>query len=240
MYKHQGILFMDIETVPLVWDYEELSDRMKTEWTKKSKNIKIENEEHPTAERLFLEKSGVYSEFAKVVCIGFGSFQLQNDVWKMRLKSIAADDEKELLKSFAEVVNRFVTFNPQMSFCGHNIKEFDLPFLCRRMLINCLPIPDVMNLSGKKPWENPHQDTLELWKFGDYKNYTSLALLAEVLGIPSPKDDIDGSMVSQVYYEEHNLPRIARYCLQDVATAARVYMRLKGQPCDFETVYVDE
>ena len=101
---------------------------MKTEWTKKSKNIKIENEEHPTTERLFLEKSGVYSEFAKVVCIGFGSFQLQNDVWKMRLKSIAADDEKELLKSFAEVVNRFVTFNPQMSFCGHNIKEFDLPF----------------------------------------------------------------------------------------------------------------
>lgn len=240
MQHHQHIMFMDIETVPVVQDYHSLSERMQLEWEKKSRFLKKEAAEDMTYAKLFEDKAGVYSEFAKVVCIGFGSLQHTDGEWRMRLKSIALDDETQLLAEFSEVVARFMAYNGQMVFCGHNIKEFDLPFLCRRMLINSLPIPASMNLSGKKPWENPHLDTLEQWKFGDFKNYTSLALLAEILGIPSPKDDIDGSMVADVYYKEKNLPRIARYCLQDVATSARVFLRLRGENTEFETVFVDE
>lgn len=240
MQHHQHIMFMDIETVPLVREYGSLSERMQLEWEKKSKFLKRDGDTDASYPELFADRAGVFSEFAKVVCIGFGSLHHTDGHWRMRLKTIALDDEAKLLAEFADVVSRFTAYNSQMVFCGHNIKEFDIPFLCRRMLINGVPLPPVMNLGGKKPWENPHIDTLEMWKFGDYKNYTSLALLAEVLGIPSPKDDIDGSMVADVYYNQNDLPRIARYCLQDVATSARVYLKLKGELPDFETVFVDE
>lgn len=240
MQHHQHIMFMDIETVPLVPDYSTLSERMQVEWKKKCKFLKKEAEEGTPYAELFRDRAGVFSEFAKVICIGFGSLHHADGQWRMRLKSIAMDDEQLLLAEFADVVARFVAYNSQMVFCGHNIREFDIPFLYRRMLINGVPLPPVMSLSGKKPWENPHLDTLEMWKFGDYKNYTSLALLAEVMGIPSPKNDIDGSMVADVYYNQKDLPRIARYCLQDVATAARVYLRLRGEEDIFEQVFVDE
>ncbi|MCB0700257.1 MAG: ribonuclease H-like domain-containing protein [Chitinophagales bacterium] len=239
MQPHQHILFFDIETVPLTDDYDMLSERMHIEWEKKAKFLQRGDEEQEPG-KLFEEKAGVFAEFAKVVCICFGSFQFQDGAWKMRMKALVNDDENLLLREFADVVNRFHAYNQQMAFCGHNIKEFDVPFLCRRMLINHIPIPDVMNLSGKKPWENPNIDTLELWKFGDYKNYTSLALLAEIMGIPSPKSDIDGSMVASVYYKDKDLPRIAKYCLQDVVTSARVYLRLKGLSSEFETVTVED
>lgn len=237
---HQHIMFMDIETVPLVQDYDTLSERMQLEWQKKAKFLARDVEGEPDHGALFSDRAGVFAEFARVVCIGFGSLHFMEDKWHLRLKSIAGDDEQKLLAEFADVVARFMQYNSRMAFCGHNIKEFDVPFLCRRMLVNHVPIPQVMNLAGKKPWENPHIDTLELWKFGDYKNYTSLALLAEILGIPSPKDDIDGSMVADVFYNENNLERISKYCLQDVATSAKVYLRLKGVSLDFETTFVDE
>lgn len=240
MQQHQHIMFMDIETVPLVQDYAVLSDRMQAEWEKKCRFLKREGGDDADPATLFGDRAGVFSEFARVVCIGFGSLSHNDGHWRMRLKSLATGDEKKLLYDFSEVVARFMAYNSQMVFCGHNIKEFDIPFLCRRMLINGVPLPPVMNLSGKKPWENPHIDTLEMWKFGDYKNYTSLSLLAEVLGIPSPKSDIDGSMVAHVYYHEEDLPRIARYCLQDVVTAARVYLKLRGEEDEFEQVFVDD
>lgn len=240
MQHHQHIMFMDIETVPVTNDYNTLSERMQVEWQKKSKFLTRDMEGPIDFAELFSDKAGVYSEFAKVVSIGFGSLHFIDDKWRMRLKAITDTDEQKVLQEFAEVVDRFTAYNNRMVFCGHNIKEFDIPFLCRRMLINNITIPQVMNLSGKKPWENPHIDTLELWKFGDYKNYTSLALLAEVFGIPSPKDDIDGSMVADVFYKEQDLPRISKYCLQDVATSARVYMKLKGESYDFETTFVTD
>lgn len=238
MQHAQHLFFLDIETVPVTDDFSRLSERMQIEWGKKSKLISKDNNDADPA-LSFAGRAGVYSEFAKVVCIGFGSLHHTDGQWNMRLKALYGDDEKAVLTDFADMVNRFCAYSPQMMFCGHNIKEFDIPFLCRRMLINDVTIPAVMNMSGKKPWDNPHQDTLELWKFGDFKNYTSLALLAEVLGIPSPKEDIDGSMVAEVYYREHNLQRIASYCLLDVATSARVYLRLKDMPIHFETVLVD-
>lgn len=240
MQHHQHIMFMDIETVPLVKEHASLSETMQAEWRKKARFLNRNNEEEADFATLFSERAGVFSEFAKVVCIGFGSLHHIDGGWQMRLKALSGDDEKKLLSDFIEILVRFTQFNQTMVFCGHNIKEFDIPFLCRRMLINEIPLPAVMDLSGKKPWENPHIDTLELWKFGDYKNYTSLALLAEVLGIPSPKDDIDGSMVADVYYKENNLDRIAKYCLQDVATSAKVYLRLKGEPMDFATNFVTD
>lgn len=240
MQQYQHILFMDIETVPAVEEHAQLSEVMQKEWARKARFLKSDTVEDAGPDELFSEKAGVYAEFAKVVCIGFGSFQLVEGKWSLRLKALTNDNEKTLLKDFADMVDRFTNYNSRLAFCGHNIKEFDVPFLCRRILINDIPLPKVMQLSGMKPWENPHIDTLELWKFGDYKHYTSLSLLAEILGIPSPKDDMDGSMVGGVYYNDHDLPRIAKYCLQDVVTSAKVYLRLKSEHADFDTVFVDE
>jgi 3'-5' exonuclease len=241
MEQLKSILFVDIETVPLQPDYELLTEGLQKEWERKAKLLKISPEQLLTSSELFTERSGIFSEFAKVVCIGFGSLQLQDGVWKMRLKALANDDEKTLLQDFCVMLDSFTRFYPMLRFCGHNIKEFDIPFLCRRMIINAMPLPACMQLSGKKPWEISHIDTLEMWKFGDYKNYTSLSLLAEVLGIPSPKNDMDGSMVGKVYWQEHDLGRISKYCLQDVLTSARVYLRLSGiTNIDPEPVFLNE
>ena len=98
------------------------------------------------------------------------------------------------------------------------------------MIINSVSLPKSLNLFGKKPWEVQHIDTMNLWRFGDFKNYTSLKLLAEVLGIPSPKDDIDGSQVAQVFYKEKNINRIVNYCEKDVLTIAQVVLRFRNEP----------
>lgn len=241
MEQLNNIFFIDIETVPVVPDFNLLTPGLQEGWVKKSKFLRGNLGEIPEPSTAFIEKSGVYSEFAKVVCIGFGSLNHSIDGWKIRLKSIVNEDEKELLKDFCEVVSRFTAYHSDIRFCGHNIKEFDIPFICRRMLINGLGLPACLQLSGKKPWEISHLDTLELWRFGDYKHYTSLALLAEVLGIPSPKDDIDGSMVGEVFWKDKDLARIGEYCLKDVLTSAKVFLKLKGHnEIDIEPVYVTD
>lgn len=228
MEQLKGILFIDIETVPIVPDFSLLPDALQNEWARKSKFIKSPVDENASPAILFGEKAGIFSEFAKVVCIGFGNLQEQDNSLKMRLKALVNDDEKVLLKDFCEMIGRFTKHYKEIRFCGHNIKEFDIPFLCRRMIINDIPLPQCMQISGKKPWETSHLDTMEMWKFGDFKNFTALSLLATVLGIPSPKSDIDGSQVAGVYWNDKDLPRIGRYCLQDVLTTAKVYLRLKG------------
>jgi hypothetical protein len=224
----KNILFLDIETVPLVPGYDMLTEAMQKEWNRKAKFLKSSDGQPMDNALLFSDRAGIFSEFAKVVCISFGSFHKHDDFWRLRLKSIVNNDEKILLKDFCEVVTRFASRYTDLRFCGHNIKEFDIPFLCRRMIINDLGLPECMQLQGKKPWEISHLDTLEMWKFGDHKHFTALSLLAEVLGIPSPKDDMDGSMVGPVYWQEHDLPRIATYCMQDVLTSAKVFLKLSG------------
>ncbi|MBA3829068.1 MAG: 3'-5' exonuclease [Taibaiella sp.] len=237
--KH--ILFIDIETVPIAPAYELLPEAMQAEWNKKARFLKSSIDEDATPSMLFTEKAGIFSEFSKIVCIGFGSFHQEEKGWKLRLKSLINNDEKVLLNDFCTVLTRFADRYPNFVFCGHNIKEFDIPFICRRMIINNMGLPDCMQLNGKKPWQVPHLDTLELWKFGDYKHYTALSLLATVLGIPSPKSDIDGSQVGNVYWQDKDLERIARYCLQDVLTTAKVFLRLKEATEDFpEPVYVSD
>ncbi|MCD6011040.1 MAG: polymerase elongation subunit [Flavipsychrobacter sp.] len=222
------ILFIDIETVPIQPDYELLNTSMQTEWARKAKFVKSVTEGVTDPATLFSEKAGVFSEFAKIVCIGFGSLNNHDGTWKMRLKAIANDNEKILLEHFCETLAKFNSLYPDLKFCGHNIREFDIPFICRRMLINSIGLPPCLDISGKKPWEINHLDTMELWKFGDYKHFTPLSLLATIFGIPSPKSDIDGSMVSSVYWKDKDLARIAAYCLQDVYTTAKVFLKLKG------------
>ncbi len=215
-------LFIDIETVSAVGDYEVMPAALQGEWARKTRTKwGIEAD----AAEAFIEKAAIFSEFGKVVCISMGCFTEKDGDWTLHLRSFAGDDEKDLLERFCASIHKFAQRH-QPVFVGHNIKEFDLPYLSRRMIINGLGLPDCLRLQGKKPWEVPHIDTMQLWAFGDYKSYTRLALLAEVLGIPSPKDDISGEDVSRVYWQERDLPRIVRYCQKDVETTVRVFMRL--------------
>ena len=241
MEQLTGILFIDIETVPIEQDYIHLTESLQKEWIRKTKILKNVSDENPDPAALFNDRAGVFSEFAKVVCIGIGSLYEDGGMWKMRLKSLVNDDEKILLNDLCNVITRFSAAHKDFRFCGHNIKEFDIPFLCRRMIINAMSIPNCMQVQGKKPWEVNHIDTMDMWRFGDYKNFTSLSLLAAVLGIPSPKSDLDGSMVGTTYWDEKDLARIGRYCLQDVYTSAKVYLRLAGiHNIDPQPIFVNE
>lgn len=223
----QNILFLDIETVPQFSEYESLPEEWKKLWDTKSTTL-LKYHEGQTNETLY-PRAGIYAEFGKIVCISCGVIQGSSDERKIILKSFSGDDEKMLLNDFTDMLNKWSTGEPKF-LCAHNGKEFDFPYLCRRMIINNLPIPSLLNIAGKKPWEVNHYDTLELWKFGDFKSFTSLNLLAHTLGVPTPKDDIDGSMVWEVYWKEKNLERIVTYCQKDVITVAQILLRMNGEP----------
>ena len=223
-----NLIYIDIETVPQKSSFQQLSETMQSLWAIKHSTLKIENE---TAEEGYLKRAGVYSEFAKVICISIGFFRFDKDRLRnqFRVKTISGDDEKELLENFLTTIAKSFSEPERFHFCGHNIREFDLPFICRRLLVQGLGLPEILDLSGKRPWEVQDIDTFQLWKFGDFKNYTSLRLLSEILGIPSPKEDIEGKDVCRVYWEEHGLPRIVEYCQRDVVTVARLLLRFKGE-----------
>jgi uncharacterized protein YprB with RNaseH-like and TPR domain len=222
-----SILFLDIETVPQFPDYSSLPEDWKQLWDTKSVSL-IKYHEGQTNETLY-PRAGIYAEFGKIICISCGVLLGSGGQRKIIIKSFAADDEKIVLQQFIEMLNKWIAGEPKF-LCAHNGKEFDFPYLCRRMIINSLPVPATLNISGKKPWEVNHLDTMELWKFGDFKNFTSLNLLAHTLGITTPKDDIDGSMVWEVYWKEKNLQRIITYCQKDVVTVAQIFLRMNGEP----------
>lgn len=217
------ILFLDIETVPEMADYEALDDEKKELWDQKSK---YQRKEMYTAEE-FYERAGIWAEFGKIICISVGYFHFKGTHRTFRTTSFHGD-EAQLLKDFKNLLNTHFSSAKHL-LCGHNAKEFDFPYIARRMIIHGIELPYKLNLFGKKPWEVPHLDTMELWKFGDYKHFTSLKLLANILGIPSPKQDIDGSKVRHVYYEEQDIDRIINYCELDVATTAQVFLRLRNE-----------
>ena len=216
----EQILFLDIETVPQSVSLNQVPEDMRELWVKKAKFLS--NKEEDTPESLY-ERAGIYAEFGKIVCISFAKFH--DGV--LRVKSFYDDNEKVILNQFADLMQ---SLKPNILLCAHNGKEFDFPYIARRMLINGIALPLALDNAGKKPWEINHLDTLELWKFGDYKSYTSLVLLAAVFGIPTPKDDIDGSMVASVYWQEHDLERIKTYCQKDVITLAQLILKFKGKP----------
>ncbi len=219
--KLENVLFLDIETVSQKPDFSGLDDRFKYLWEKKAEIIK-RNKPDSTADQLY-NSAGIYAEFGKIVCISCGFVNGR----EFRVKSFYGDDEKILLQEFADMLNNHYD-NSYCLLCAHNGKEFDFPYIARRMLILGLAIPEVLNMAGKKPWEVRHLDTMELWKFGDYKHYTSLELLCAVFNIPTPKDDIDGSMVGHVYWNDKNLERIVEYCQKDVVTIAQLMRRYLG------------
>lgn len=222
----KDILFLDIETVGCADNYSKLSERLKAQWARKANYFK--REEGQTDEDLFHEKAGIYAEFGKIVVIAIGKYtEGEQGELGIRTKYFADHNEAKLLSEFRETVEKM---GPAVRLCAHNGKEFDFPYLCRRMLVNGIQLPSVLNMSGKKPWEINHLDTLELWKFGDYKHYTSLDLLATIFNIPTSKGVMDGSMVSKVYYQEGDLNKIAEYCVGDVLAIAQLYLKFKGMP----------
>jgi predicted PolB exonuclease-like 3'-5' exonuclease len=220
------VLVIDIETVPQYPSYKDVPEHWQHLWDKKVAFLKRDESQGSSD---IYPRAGIYAEFGKVICISAGFFTRSGNFWQFRVKSFYGDDERILLEEFNLTLNRY--FNePDQLLCAHNGKEFDFPYLCRRLLINGLEIPDTLAIAGKKPWEVNHIDTMELWKFGDFKSFTSLELLAATFNIPTPKDDIDGSMVWSVYWQENNLERIKTYCQKDVVTVAQLLLRFRNEP----------
>ncbi len=219
----QQVLVLDVETAPQYASADEVPAAIMDLWAQKTQYQRREGE----SPEEYYHRAGIWAEFGKIVCISFGGFIRKQGEYGFRIKSIASDDEVEVLQGFIDILNKQPK---ELVLCAHNGKEFDFPYLCRRMLINGLSIPKQLQIAGKKPWEINHLDTMELWKFGDFKNYTSLNLLATVLGIPNPKDDIQGSDVHWVYWQEKDLKRIQTYCQKDVLTTAQILMKFKGMP----------
>lgn len=231
-----NILFLDIETAPCAQEFDALSDEMQELWRSKCRSLlkKPEDEiEQDELEDLFKTRAGIYSEYGKIICISVGFLTRQPDSNEpvLRLKSFSNHLESTVIEDFIELLGKHFNNPDRFAICGHNIKEFDVPYICRRALINQLALPKMLDIAGKKPWETKHLlDTLEMWKFGDIKNYTSLRLLCAVFDIPSPKDDISGADVGQVYWEERDLDRIATYCEKDVLATVQLFLRLKRLP----------
>ena len=221
------ILFLDIETVSQYATFDEVPEEWKDLWKYKAE-ILLRDKQPLTPDDIY-GRAAIYAEFGKIICISCGVLSGSGTAKKLTLKSFSGDDERELLTQFNEMLRKWSS-DGQKFLCAHNGKEFDFPYLCRRMLIHGMTIPSMLNLAGKKPWEIPHIDTMELWKFGEYKSFVSLNLLAHALGIPTPKDDIDGSQVGEIYWTQRDLPRIVTYCQKDVATVAQVYLRMNGEP----------
>jgi len=223
----KDLLILDIETVPQYAHYEDMPPMWQKLWEDK---VSRQITDKDTPAELYRQKGGILAEFGRIVCISTAIFPEGGDDVHLRIKSFYGDDEAEILHHFIAIADKMHARNPYFQFAGHNIKEFDIPYICRRMLINHMPLPDYLLLSDKKPWEVKMTDTMNWWKFGDNKNYVSLHLLATVLGIPTSKDDIDGSMVQDVYYQEKNLERIVTYCQKDVVVSANIILRYMSFP----------
>jgi predicted PolB exonuclease-like 3'-5' exonuclease len=221
-----NILFLDIETVSQYPEFGAVPEEWKQLWNKKAESL-LRNFPSDDAESIY-GRSAIYAEFGKVICISCGIISGGGTNKKLLLKSFYGDDEKLLLSEFCSMLTRWAAEGNRF-LCAHNGREFDFPYLCRRLIVNNCSLPTILNIAGKKPWEVQHIDTMELWKFGDYKSFTSLNLLAHTLGIPTPKDDIDGSQVGDVYWKDKNIERIVHYCQKDVVTTVQVYLRLQAE-----------
>ncbi len=216
-----NILFLDIETVPQYEYWDDVSTELQELFASKTQYQRKDD----MTPKAFYDRAGIWAEFGKIVCISVGYFVEPNDKRQFRVTSFSGIDEVKLLLDFKELLEQHFNLKQHL-LCAHNGKEFDFPFIARRMIINGIALPKQLNLFGKKPWEIPHLDTLELWKFGDYKHYTSLKLLTHILGIPSPKDDIDGSMVRDVFYNDNDLQKITTYCEKDTIAVAQIVLKL--------------
>jgi 3'-5' exonuclease len=222
----RDILFLDIETVAITNNFQSLDERLKVQWSRKASFLKREDDQ--SDEELFHERAGIYAEFGKIICISVGKlFDHESGELGLKTKAFYGHDEAVLLQEFKEML---VKLGNNVKLCAHNGKEFDFPYMCRRMLVNNIALPTALNLTGKKSWQVDHMDTMEMWKFGDYKHYTSLDLLASIFNIPSSKSDIDGSKVNSVYYQQDDLEKIKNYCTADVLVLAQLFLKMKSLP----------
>jgi predicted PolB exonuclease-like 3'-5' exonuclease len=221
----EEVLFIDIETVPIAPGFAELTENWQKHWEHK---MKFQLNENETAEDLY-PRAGIYAEFGKIICISAGYVVQKHGESFFRVKSFYDDDEKVLIQNFFSALEKFARAG-KSKLCAHNGQEFDFPYIARRAIVHGINLPKILDIAGAKPWEIKDQllDTLQLWKFGDYKHYTSLSLLCELFNIPTPKDDIDGSQVGKVYWEDNNLDRIIRYCEKDTLAVANLILKYKG------------
>ena len=230
--KTEDLIVIDIETASVSASFNLLEEKWQELWEEKTIRILPEG---ITAQEFYPQRAGVMAEFSKIVCISIGYF-IREQQLKIRVKSFYGNDEKKILDDFLQTVSKIESFNNNWCFAGHNIKEFDIPFICRRLLVNNMRIPPYLDFQNMKPWETNIVDTFQYWRFGDYKNFTSLKLLAAAMGVPSSKNDIDGSMVGELYHtgnaqeKEINMKRIATYCQKDVVTTANIILRFKNAP----------
>ncbi|WNJ21117.1 ribonuclease H-like domain-containing protein [Pontibacter sp. G13] len=225
----ENLLFVDIETASSHAQFEDLSERMQKLWERKANKFRFSDPD-TSPEDLYAQKAAIFAEFGKVVCISAGVLRFEGDQPHFHVQSYFGPDERKTLVEFGAMLQGYQEKRPGYRLCAHNGKEFDFPYLGRRYMIHGLPIPDILQVQGKKPWETSFVDTMELWKFGDYKSYTSLDLIAAVMDIPSPKDDIDGSMVSHTFWVEGAHERIKNYCEKDVLTTAQVVLKMSRLP----------
>lgn len=219
----KNLLVIDVETASVVPEYDALPERFKPLWDRKARKF----DQEASVEEVFKNKAALLAEFGRIISIGVGYFHKNDDEETcLRVKAFASDDEQKILTDFKALIEE--KFNQKkLTFVAHNGKDFDYPFLCRRMLVNGIALPVVLDFYNKKPWEIPHEDTMQMWRFGELRNYTSLETLAALFDIPSSKNDLDGSMVSRVYHEEGDLERIKTYCQNDVIVTARIYLRMQ-------------
>ena len=220
----ESIMFLDIETVPQYPNWGDVPENFQKLWDKKSKNLREPEEEAETV----YSKAGIYAEFGRIICISVGMFTWKGEQLLFRMKSYAGENEKNILTEFASMLRKFAA-EGNKNLCAHNGKEFDFPYIARRMLIHGIRLPAILDIAGKKPWDVKFIDTMELWKFGNFKHSVSLDLLTQLFQIPTPKDDIDGSQVARVFYEENDLPRIVVYCEKDVLAIAQLFLKWKGE-----------
>jgi predicted PolB exonuclease-like 3'-5' exonuclease len=221
----KNILFIDIETVAQSASFENVNERLQKHWERKASYLKNDND--LTAAEMYVDRAAIYAEYGRVVCISFGGFYEEEGELKLRVSSFYGDDEKQVLSDFVKIIEKHRAKN-NLLLCAHNGKEFDYPYLCRRIVLNGMTLPGILQISGKKSWNIPHLDTLEMWKFGDYKHFTSLDLLATLFGIPSSKQEINGSMVSHTYHVDKDIEKINRYCLADVVVLAQLYLKINS------------
>jgi len=221
----RDILFLDIETVANTYDYHAMDERMKVQWSRKAGFLRREKD--LTDEAIYHERAGIYAEFGKIVCIAVGKFiETESGDLLLKTKTYAGDNEKDLLADFKSMIEKMDAAT--LKLCSHNGKEFDYPYICRRMLVNGIGLPAALNMMGKRPWEIQHLDTMEMWKFGDYKHYTSLDLLAAIFNIPTSKNGMDGSQVNVTYHRDNGLQKIKEYCVRDVVVLAQLFLKMRA------------
>lgn len=229
----KNILFLDIETVPQYPSFNEVPVRLQNLWIKKAQYIGKNGE---TEDELY-RRAGIYAEFGKIICASMGVIREKDNNVILKVASVYGDDEKIILEKLKDYLILF-SKGRELFLCAHNGKEFDFPYIARRMLVNGIKLPQILDVGGKKPWEVTFLDTMELWKFGDGKKFTSLELLTEIFGIDSPKDGIDGSMVNEIYWKENDINKIVSYCEQDVIALTQLYLKLNALPL-IDKQYID-